>query len=354
MSNEKLRFLVFMKLRMKKAVIASAIIFSMNISSANDSFYLVKKGDTISSILYAENIKPIYGKHGALVLTLKLNPQIRQSRGKKIFPNMKIILAHTEPPHIVIAAKNEQKKSPPTNQEAYLGEVVIANAVKVMPQEQALIDRTPSDNFKQSFYWEATPSLSWKNLSSTDDNIYRTSKIKALSNMNYGLGLTYGMHFEEDIDVYSKLALESVSFIEDSSIHLEKKNFLFSRFNVGILYEQKWLLEVGMNDEFFLTSPATSRVEIKKVTLPEIKSGYQKDFYQNLSAKLSYLLSGIAVLPRSIPGVESRLGYGFGAGIEAKLKNQSFIIGYDLKLLKASSNSTGNHNIYWNYVWKTL
>lgn len=172
--------------------------------------------------------------------------------------------------------------------------------------------------------------------------------------MNYGMGLTYGMHFEEDIDVYSKLTLESVSFIEDSTVHLEKKNFLTTRFGMGILYRQNWHLELGMNDEFFLTSPAISRVEVKKVSLPEIKLGYQKDFYQYRSAKLGYLLSGTTVFPRSTPGVDSKLGYGFGAGIEAKLKNQSFVLGYDLKILKASGNSTDNHNIYWNYIWKTL
>ena len=320
------------------------VIFSMNISFANDYIYIVKKNDTLSSILYENNLKPIYGKNGSLAKTLKLNPKIRLSEsGNKIFPTMKIILTNF---------KASDKVMPAADQEIALVDP-LANSKKSNVSEQLTNNRKPSDNFEQSFYWNIAPTLSWKNLSSKDENVYRSSKIAALSNTNYGIALAYGMHFEEGIDVYSKLALEHVSFIEDSIIHLEKKNFLISRFNMGILLGQKWTLEVGMNDEFFLTSPAVSRVEVKRITLPEIKSAYQKDFYQYRSAKLSYILSGTAVLPRSTPEVDSKLGFGLGAGIDAKLKNQSFFIGYDFKILKATGNSTDSHNIFWNYIWNT-
>lgn len=256
---------------------------------------------------------------GHLTEILRLNPQIKfNGRGNKIYPNMKIILP---------------------------GEDVVTVA------EAPAVVHDVRENDEQSTYWIVTPSLSWKNLSSTDDNIYRTSQISALSDLSYGFSLTYGMRFEENLDVYSRLALESVSFLEDSSIHLDKKDFFSSRFNVGILYDQKWELELGLNDEFFLTNPSANLVEVKKVSLPEMKISYQKDFYQIKKAKLAYTLTGTAILPRSTPGVESKLSYGGGAEIEATLKNQSFVIGYDLKLLKASGNSTDSHNIFWKFIW---
>lgn len=64
----------------------------MNMSRAND--YIVKKGDTLTSILYEKNLRPVYGKDGTLAETLKLNPKIKLSGGNKIFPNMKIVLAN--------------------------------------------------------------------------------------------------------------------------------------------------------------------------------------------------------------------------------------------------------------------
>ena len=340
-----------MNIKTNKTIIVTIIISNLNISIANE--YVVKKNDTLSSILYQHNLLPIYGKNGSLARTLKLNPKSKmRSDGNIIFPKTKIILANT-----VVLEKvkldDELQLTQPTKSEKELNEVpVISSKNPVI--EQPINDRKPSDDFEQKFYWIVAPTLSWKNLSSTDDNNDRISKINALSNMNYGLSLTYGMHFEENIDVYSKIALEYVNFIEDNSIFLDKKNFLINRFNVGASYKRNWLLEFGMNDEFFLTSPAISRIEIKKVALPEIKSGYQNDFYQYRNAKLAYLVSGSAILPRSTPGVDSKLSFGLGAELEAKLKNQSFVIGYDVKLLKATGNPTDNHNIYWNYLWKSL
>ena len=44
---------------------------------------------------------------------------------------------------------------------------------------------------------------------------------------------------------------------------------------------------------------------------------------------------------------------GVGAGIEAKLRNQSFYLGYEKTILKSSGNSTDGQNIFWRYTWET-
>ncbi len=313
------------------------LLFILSFSALGEEHYhIVKKGETLSDILYQKNIRPLYGKRGAVKKALILNPNIIASQGDKLFPGMRIRLIYRLPANDYVSEKQL--------------EIVIEKPVAEIP---LLSDRAPGDDFNQSFYWELAPSLSWKNISSTDENVFSNSKIDALTDMNYGIDLTYVMHFSEDVDVYSSLSLELVRFMEDKSISLVKKNFLATRFNMGVLYNKKWTFEIGMNDEFFLTSPGASRVEVKKVALPEIKSGYRNDFYQYRNAKLRYLLSATAVLPKTTPDVNSKLGFGFGAGIEANLKNQSFVIGYDIKYLKASGNSTDNHNIFWNYIWKT-
>ena len=67
----KLRVLFLMKFINRKVIIISIIILSLNVS-AND-YYIVKKGETLSSILYAKNFKPIYGTSGVLVETSKDN-----------------------------------------------------------------------------------------------------------------------------------------------------------------------------------------------------------------------------------------------------------------------------------------
>jgi hypothetical protein len=317
-----------------KAIAAIISILCMNISFAND-VYIVKKGDTLSTILQAQQYdKFIYGKNGSLLETLSMNPDIRRNKGNKIFPNMKIFLKRkTIPPQIVSQEPAfEQVSATPSN----------------------AIDRKPSDSLKQSFQWEIIPSVSWKNLSSIDENIYRSSKITATSNTNFGVSVSYGMRFEEMLKIYSKFSCESVSFARDGSINLLSSKFFAGRYNVGLNYQDNWNFELAMSDNFYLTSPNTTSVDIKKVTLPEVKVSYMKNLTSFRNAKFSFSVSGSAFLPKSSPDVKSKLGYGGGGALEAKLNNQSFKVGHELNFLKASGNSTNYQNIYWNYVWESF
>lgn len=109
-----------------------------------------------------------------------------------------------------------------------------------------------------------------------------------------------------------------------------------------------------MNEQFFLTSPSYGSVDIKKVTIPELKGSYSKDFYHYKQAALIYTLGASAFLPRTSPDITAKFGYGAGGSLEAKLRNQSFKIGFEENFLKATSNSTNAQNIYWKYIWEML
>lgn len=323
-----------MRINVIKALLSAAAMFCL-VTLASDVFYVVKKGDTLSSILLKKEYKQLYGKNGAIAHSLQLNPHLKKSRGDKIYPNMQIRLVDEKVAEIKIQV--------PKNEEKF-----------VINRNESTNQRTPANNFNQRFFWEIGPSVSWKSLSSTDENAYRRSKINALSKTNYGVTLSYGMHYSERIDIYSRIFLESVSFSPDRSVNLLKKKFISSSLSVGVSHERVWFLEIGMSDGYFLTSPSTLTVDIKKITLPEIKAGHVEDFYLYQEAKLAYSLSASAFLPRESEEIKTDFSYGAGAALEAKLRNQSFKIGFDFNLLKSSGNSTNNQNIYWKYVWETL
>jgi hypothetical protein len=81
------------------------------------------------------------------------------------------------------------------------------------------------------------------------------------------------------------------------------------------------------------------------VTIPEIKGSYSKDFYRYKQATLIYSLAASAFLPRTSPDITSKFSYGAGGSLEAKLLNQSFKLGFEENVLKATSNST-NAQVY--------
>ena len=322
-------------MKTKKTKILTTIVFfiSCGFTFSNELIHIVKTNETLSGILYKKKLGPIYGKSGNLKKILELNPQIKKSRGNKIYPGMAITLFE------------ENKSSPSISDNlATTGAIPLIN----------IPERTPSDDFKQEFYWKISPTLSWKNLSANDESTSQRSTIVATSDTNFGAELNYGMHFQEDLNIYSHLSVESVKFSEDSSIRLLKKQFITTAFGVGLFYKGNWLADLSISDQLFLTSPNSSSVEIQKVLLPQFKGAYLKDFYYYRNAKLAYSISGVALFPKTASTIKSKLGYGGGFSLEAKLHNQSFQIGYDKLFLKATNNSTDSQNIYWKYTWETL
>ena len=326
----------------KPLLICSVItgLFSQSLSAFT---YIAKKGDTISDVLYANDFKPIYGKGGALEQTLKKNPDIKYENGNKIFPGTKITLSGKIVPgnYVLMTGRSapELSKSPV---------ITIPEAAPVQSDTREI-----SNIFDQVFFWQLSPSVSWKDLEATDSNSIQNSNATVLSDMSYGASIMYGMRFNEEMDVFSKLFIESVKFSSDNSITVVKKNIVTTNFAVGIFYKKKLQVEAGMGEELFLTSPNATSIEVKKVSMPQIKSTFKNEFYQFQEASLQYAVSGKVMLPRNAPGIDPKLSYGAGAGLEAKLRNQSFYLGYEKMFLKSSGNSTDGQNIFWRYTWET-
>lgn len=342
--------------RMLKKISKPLFIFSaiagFSTQSASAYTYIAKKGDTLSDVLYENDYKPIYGKGGALEQTLKINPNIKYEKGNKIFPGTKIILSGN------IVPGNYALHTVGTNSVLKLTEVeptVEKNDPVVIPEAASAVNhvREVSDIFNQIFFWQISPSVSWKELVAKDSNVSQNSNATALSDMSYGGTVVYGMRFSPDLDIYSSFFLEAVNFSSDNSINIVKKNIVTSSLGVGVFYKKKFQVEAGMGDELFLTSPNAASIEIKKVSMPHFKSAYKNEFYQFQEASLLYAVSGKVLLPRSAPGIDPKLSYGAGAGIEAKLRNQSFYLGYEKSFLKSSGNSTDSQNIFWRYTWET-
>ena len=76
----------------QKTILITFSAIGLNVS-AGEFLYTVKRGETLSDILYNLNSDHIYGKLGELKKTLKLNSWINKRRENKIFPREKIKLA---------------------------------------------------------------------------------------------------------------------------------------------------------------------------------------------------------------------------------------------------------------------
>lgn len=301
---------------------------------ADYKYDIVKKGDTLIGILRKHQMR-IYGKTGTLKKVVALNKSLHKGNGNKIYPGMKIALFEIPEvkPNLVETAKSEI----PTPTE----------------DVQSNESRKPGTNFNQNFYWTVSPIVSWKNLNSTDSNAYLQSTIHSISDTSYGVGALYGMNFSADVKVYSIFLIEKTSFKADNTINLLKKDLVLTRLAVGSTYKH-FDFELAMDDQLFLLSPSYQTVDIKKMAIPEFKTTFHKDFYQLDNGAFAYHLNAKMFIPRASQDINSKLSFGLGGALSAKLFNQSFTIGYDRHYLKTSSNSTTFENIYWKYTWESF
>lgn len=321
--------------------VTTTILLSLNLSA--HEYYIIKKGETLSDILFEKDIGPIYGPRGNLQAILKLNPKLRNG-GNRLLANTKILLPITPKRETKIVRVEPKCQEIPLQPKPIYLERKVSSTAKMEQIEDS----------EQHFYYQISLLASWKNLSSTDENIYRRSTISALSKTNYGADLLYGMQIDQDLKIYSKLFFEHVEFIEDNSVNLSEKKFLSTEVAFGTAINKKWDVSLAMSDQFFLTSPSSNNAEVKKVTLPKLDVSYLKKFYQYKEAKVEGKISGRMFAPRSTPDISASTGYGACVEVKAQLKNQSFKIGFEDSRLKAKGNSTEVQNVYWMYTWENL
>lgn len=333
--------------KVNKSITIFSIIAAFGTQSSFAFTYIAKKGDTLTDVLYENDFKPIYGLAGALEQTLKINPNIKFEKGNKIFPGTKIVLTGKIVPgnYVLKTSKADSLVEVLTEKNEYIVSPFAPIEVKQV--------REVSDVFNQIFFWQLSPSVSWKNLTAKDSNAIQNSSATVLSDMSYGVNVLYGMRLNEELDVYSNFFVEFAKFSSDNSITIVKKDLVAKKLGIGLFYKKKLQLEAGMDDELFLTSPNATSIEIKKVSIPQLKAAFKNEFYQFQEAALSYAVSGKILLPRSVASIDSKFSFGAGAGVVTQLRNQSFYLGYEKTSLKSSVNSTDSQNIFWRYTWET-
>lgn len=339
---------MFLKKRNSAILIFTSMSLCLN-SFSGESIHIAKHGENISSILFELGLKPIYGKKGALRDLLELNPVIKKRRKNAVYAGDVLLM----PDNFVQAKPSLEVSEVPLHfeqaPEVEKNQIVAEKPVRI--NEDKI--RGPSDNFKQGFFWKLAPTLSWKSLKSTDENSYRRSEMQALSQTCYGADITYGMLFDEDLTFYSKFSLERLIFKEENSINLSKTSFLSTGLSFGGLFQKKYGVEVGIEDQYLLTSSQSNTIEAKKVTIPKINFNYFQNVYENHKAFVTAIYSGRVYMPRASSDIETQFGYGASIGLHFMLENQAFDIGYDYNVLKAKSNSTDAQNIYWKFVLET-
>lgn len=341
-----------MALRNRSASIIACTTICLN-ASASEVIHVVTRGETISTILYDLNLKPIYGKHGILQETLLLNPIINNRKYNKIYPGEKIKLP----------LLNTENKISLTEQSGPLSKYheSQSDAAEPGPKEIENPERKPTSienevDREQFIFARLSPQISWLKASSTDTNQYQNSQISALSKANPGALGAFGVNVSENFNVQAFAYLSEIKFYQDEKYNFPKSSFLRQAYGLGSEYrldpENRFSLKAGFFDEFYLTMSNTTTINIESAQVPEIHWGYRRILGQYKNVTLDSGIFGKFIIPYSASSINGQFGYGLGGDFLLMLKNKGLRFFYNYSNAKAINKSTQTFELGWNLVFE--
>ncbi len=352
----------------KKNKILVSLFITAGTMFADPVIHIVKKGETLSQILYKMKSMPIYGKKGSLEKTIALNPFLKNKSGNFILPKMKIILPmqidkddnpleNTLGNNIISSpVENNERKiaSNESNQDEFEKRVNEEVQKRELEKEN---ERKNAYDPEQYFFIRVLPQISWMKVASTNENPNVNAEINALSKVNPGGLFTFGIKATEEYKVQSFAYLSQVNFYQDPIYTLDKDSFFRQAYGVGV--EKKIndqysaSLRVGMFDEFFLTLQNRSQIKVEMAQIPEIHWGIRKKLGAYKKIALDTGIFGKFILPHEASTINGKFGYGLGGDVLGFYNNKGLRLFYNISQAKAENKSTNTYEIGWNLVFET-
>lgn len=339
-----------MATKKQKTILIACTTISLNIS-AGELIYIVKKGESLSSILNDQNHKPIYGKHGILKKTLKLNPKISKRYENKIFPGEKIKLAGVNSENKIVSTERPL----PEYHETRLGGAPTPSLPAISsPNNSRTIS---SDDREQYVFFRIAPQVSWMKATSSSSDQYQVSQVSAISKASPGVLGAFGVNVREDVNVQVFSYLSEVNFYQDGNYSISKKSFFRQAYGVGGEYSldpiNRFSLKCGFFDEIYLTMNNTTTINVETAQIPEVHWGYRRVLGQYKNVTLDSGIFGKFILPYSASTITGKFGYGLGGDFLLMFKNNKGLrLFYNYSDAKAQNKSTKTMELGWSVVFE--
>ena len=220
--------------------------------------HIVRRGETLSEILYRYDIKPLYGKNGSVLRTINSNPQLKSSKGNSLEPGQGLKL--------------------------YSGKQ------SIKAEKLNSISRTfkSSDRLTTSFY------SGYLGVKGKDHN---GSSGEILSKLYHGVGLEWSSLLTKNYKIEFSAAYWDVEIQDSQEASLVNKDQNIKK--VGSSLERKignYNIELGysLRDQIFYRAISTNNYKVHTVTNHQVYITAESRIYQlrqssfNLGLGLNY------------------------------------------------------------------
>lgn len=282
--------------------------------------YVVKKGDTLSTIAGQTTQGRIYGKKGALKKLLTLNPQVKDQ--DLIFPGDKITLSPEDNALAASSPESSGDSSPPVaatrDPASSSDENKNTNVPSDGEDQGTVISKEVSPGGEPEFesFSEIvlTPDFRYYRVDGKQNSNGTTATL--LSSLSPGAMLSWCQHWSERFR--SSLGLNATWVKVESSS--QRSITEASHVLTGIGASAEWDFNknlhssffLGTHDELFYWAPSTSALEVDRVTIPRFSSGVNYDFHHYQGFVLTTGLDALLLFPAKKDEYDIKTGYGYG------------------------------------------
>lgn len=281
--------------------LAGILIYSQFVGTssafADAGFYIVKKGDTFSEIIWHKVGSPLCGKNGNLSKLISLNSHIKNPH--KIKPGQKIMF---EQPR-TIAQDDISAESP---------EEVI---VEKPESSEASVSKENLDPYSS---YSIAPSFYFSTINGKESS--NSTKAELVSNLNFVVNGTWSQNWSNKFSTSLQASIRREEYYSFEGITLDNKSLIQGSFGVGARYKfsDKFTFKslLGYSQETFYRATSINTLAIESVALPKLMMGVGAKLFKIHQYELNFNAQGIATASAKSGEYDIELGTGYRTSLE--------------------------------------
>lgn len=319
-----------------KTIAALLSVSLANSHSAHASAeVVVRRGETLSQILQALRLVPLYGKRGSVANAIRLNPGLAESFGDRLEPGNRIRLPGGSA--VVISQELQPVRKLASEEPAESqADPVAANRKRKASQERAWLIESSQISLQGGF--------EYFRLDATDRQ--NGAKSVLVSNMSPVANLDWALRWSSRWSSLMRFGVQVDRLADDSAARrvLAKSASNRKSFEAGAIrhwdHGGRTRITFGYEERPFQYATTATTLTLDYVGAPVLKAGHEFDLWRGRHALLGAGLEAKAILPARGRGYQTRWGQGARAQIFARhdLRSISIQGGFHFGYGRESSN----------------
>ncbi|MEN0059534.1 MAG: hypothetical protein AAGB31_11915 [Bdellovibrio sp.] len=278
----------------------SLLILPGSLNAETYRSHQVRKGETLSEVLYLYNLTPIYGRNGQLAKALVLNPHLKSSHGNFIRPFTWIRL-------------------PIATEEAPLSAIEESRSVSSEPISVSVPEERSENSAKAFSLWEVEGGFSYLALHGVDP--IDGTRGDLLSEVSPSVAVRWKQVWSESFRSSLFLKLQSYQIEpEASGLTLDKAQGALSSFGLGVESDLTSRLlakvDIAFSQTLFYRGLSGGGLEIFKTPLLKLAPQVEYVFLEKQPFAFSVLGGGSVLFPSSYDSVTIDGGYEFEGALK--------------------------------------